>query len=396
MTSNSSHDLSGHGRFVILFASAMTIMATATIAPSLPGLQAYFANVEDIEAKVRLILTLPSLAVAITAPLFGLVIDRLGRKPILIGAIVLYAVAGVSGFFAEDVGLILLGRALLGVSKAALLTVCTALVADYFQGAAMRSFMGVQAAAIKIGGVVLIFTAGFLAEIGWRWPFLLYGAILVTLVGAISEIRETRGGSEARALAQDGTGWTMRAAALIVGLSLLAAAGQAIFYQLPLELPFLIMGPLGGRPYMIGLALSLTALVAGGAGLGYGALRARFGFNLIFAATFASFAAGAWMVSAATSFPVLYAGLAVFGVGVGLIIPNVTVWAVETAPRRSTGLTISLITSATFLGQFGSTYLLSPIAELYGAQTSFMVIAAGSLAASLAFTLPALRNARQA
>ena len=66
-------------------------MAGATIAPGLPGLLAHFADHPDAEYLTRFILTIPGLAIAITAPFAGVLADRFGRRVLLQLGVVLYS-----------------------------------------------------------------------------------------------------------------------------------------------------------------------------------------------------------------------------------------------------------------------------------------------------------------
>jgi MFS family permease len=106
----------------LLAAAMMTIMAGATIAPGLPGMLEQFKTVPGAELLVRLVITTTALAVAIAAPFAGLLADRIGRKPLLIFGLILYVIAGTSGAYLESLPLILIGRALLGVAVAAIMT----------------------------------------------------------------------------------------------------------------------------------------------------------------------------------------------------------------------------------------------------------------------------------
>ena len=60
----------------VLLMAATTIMANATIAPSLPSLRAHYAGVPSIDTLAGLLITLPSLAVVLTAGLVGWLADR--------------------------------------------------------------------------------------------------------------------------------------------------------------------------------------------------------------------------------------------------------------------------------------------------------------------------------
>jgi MFS family permease len=68
-------------KITLLLISTLTVMAGATIAPSLPAMQAVFADIPNVGYLVWLVLTLPALFIAIGAPLVGVLIDQLGRKP---------------------------------------------------------------------------------------------------------------------------------------------------------------------------------------------------------------------------------------------------------------------------------------------------------------------------
>jgi MFS family permease len=62
----------------------MTVMAGATISPALPKIKVFFQSQADVEFWVKLLLTMPALFTAISAPISGVIIDRFRRKPLLI------------------------------------------------------------------------------------------------------------------------------------------------------------------------------------------------------------------------------------------------------------------------------------------------------------------------
>ena len=90
----------GPGRLVtvaVLGLSAMTIMANATISPSLPALREHYAEVPGIETLAGLLLTLPSLAIMLSAGLMGWLADVMDRQRLLLACGVLYALGGPRG-----------------------------------------------------------------------------------------------------------------------------------------------------------------------------------------------------------------------------------------------------------------------------------------------------------
>ncbi len=158
----------------LLLASTLTVMSGATIAPSLPAMQIQFAELENVEFWVRLVLTMPALFIVIGSPVAGQLVDTIGRKPLLLGAAILYGLAGSSGFVLNSLFAILGGRALLGLAVAGVMVSATTLIADYYQGDDRANFMGLQAAFMGFGGVLFLSVGGFIAELSWRFPFLIY------------------------------------------------------------------------------------------------------------------------------------------------------------------------------------------------------------------------------
>ncbi|MBW4515852.1 MAG: MFS transporter [Timaviella obliquedivisa GSE-PSE-MK23-08B] len=143
-------------KITLLLVSALTVMAGATIAPALPAMRQYFSEVANADYWVRLILTAPALFIAIGAPIAGTIIDRFGRKGLLATSVFLYGLAGSSGFLLNEIGLMLLGRVLLGLSVAGIMTTATTLIADYYRDAARAQFLGLQAAFMGFGGVIFL------------------------------------------------------------------------------------------------------------------------------------------------------------------------------------------------------------------------------------------------
>ena len=129
-------------RLMLLVASTMTVMAGAAIAPALPAIARHFSHVAGIDLWSRLVLTLPALFTAIGGALAGAVIDRFGRLRLLVTATVVYGIAGGAGGLADSIGMLLVSRALLGLSVGAIMTTTITLIADYYQGAERNRVMG--------------------------------------------------------------------------------------------------------------------------------------------------------------------------------------------------------------------------------------------------------------
>ena len=118
----------------VLGLSSMTIMANATVASSLPGLRAHYADVPHIDTLAGLIVTLPSLAIVLSAGIMGLLIDRWDRQKLLLVTALLYAVGGTSGLWAESIWGLLAGRLALGLGVAGTMNLGMTWASDLWQG----------------------------------------------------------------------------------------------------------------------------------------------------------------------------------------------------------------------------------------------------------------------
>lgn len=379
----------------LLLVSALTVMSGATIAPSLPALEAHFAGVEDVGLLTRLVLTVPALFIAVCAPFAGMVADRFGRRRLLFASLLLYTVAGMSGLVLDSLPGILAGRALLGMAVAGTMTVATALIGDYFSGAERVRFMGLQAACIGFSGLVFLTGGGLLAELHWRAPFGVYGLALLLLPAAFAFIHEP---VHAATLNPDGTQRANDEAGsgfAIAAVFAAAVLNSLIFYLMPTQLPFYLQTMGDDAPVMTGMALGTMTLASALTSLfGYARIRARLGIVGVFAAGFGLMALANLLTAGADSYPVVVIALAVLGLGMGLIMPNLTTASMQAAPSRMRGRVAGGLTASIFIGQFASPFISQPLIARYGYESLYLV--AGATLALACVVILAAQRYRQA
>ncbi|MFP5307112.1 MAG: MFS transporter, partial [Gammaproteobacteria bacterium] len=274
----------------LLLVGSLTIMAATAVSPSLPAIEARFAGVPQAPLLTRLLVTLPALFIVLCAPFAGGVIDRYGRRRLLIGAVLVYALGGLSGLLLDSLPALLAGRALLGFGVAGIMTTATALAGDYYTGAARDRFMGLQNSAMGFGGLLYLTAGGVLAELHWRAPFAIYGLALLLLPALVAWIAEPPSLRASAAAADAAPRRPQRA--LIATLFFASVVNSVVFYVGPTQLPFLLQGFGPDAPTRTGLALGMITLFSALASLGYGRLRPRLGLLGGFALGFGLLASG--------------------------------------------------------------------------------------------------------
>jgi MFS family permease len=358
-----------------------------------PALEAHFDGTPNVGLLARLVLTVPAAAIVISAPLAGLLADRIGRRPLLVLAIILFAVAGASGLVLDSLPALLVGRAALGIAVGAIMTVATALAGDYFAGPQRQAFMGRQGAFTGIGGLVFITGGGLLAGLHWRAPFAIYALALLLIPLVITQLRNPPA-PPAQPIAGEAVAPARANRGLVLLLYVGALLNSIAFYLIPTQLPFLLADRGIDTPFLAGACDWVRHDRVGG---GLSQLPAnqpsRVARN-VFAAGFALMGISYGLVAFSPDFAVTLTAMAIAGGGLGLMMPAFSFTALELAPTASRGAIVGGLTSAIFLGQFISPFISQPWAATYSLASAFgaMGVLLGCLAAFIVAAGPVMRG----
>ncbi|MEU8239417.1 MFS transporter [Actinoplanes missouriensis] len=357
-------------RATILASATLTIMGAAIIAPSLPAMNAEYAGTPGADVLVRLTLTVTSLAIAVTAPVAGLLADRIGRRPLLLTSLALYALAGAAGYLITSLGLLIASRALLGAAVGGVMTAVSAVIADWFEGPSRARFLGLQQASASLGGVVFLPLAGILADISWRAPFLLYVVAALILPAAAVLLREPVRPAAAMAGPVAGPAARIGSRSEIIRVYGVAAAATVIFYMAPTQLPFWLAA-LHTSTAVTGMVIAGSTLTGIVGALAFPRLRSRMRPPTITALSLALLGVGWLVAGTGAELPQLAAGVLIGGVGVGLVVPNLNTRLAEIASPTQRGRVLGGLVTAIFLGQFLSPLAMQPVVDRLGVATTF-------------------------
>jgi MFS transporter, ACDE family, multidrug resistance protein len=167
---NSSSLFQDKNFYIINAVTLVAIMGGITIAPVLPTLATTFRAAPN---QIELVMSVFLVPAAIATPIFGLLVDRLGRKQILVPSLLLFAIAGSFAAFAQDFNTLLACRFVQGIGGGSLELVALTLFGDLYRGRMMVAVMSFNAAMIGISTTLYPLIGGILAAFNWRYPFLL-------------------------------------------------------------------------------------------------------------------------------------------------------------------------------------------------------------------------------
>ncbi len=350
-------------QILLLITASLTVMAGATIAPALPSIETHFDSIALKSVLIPLVLTLPALAIALSGRVVGYFIDRIGSVPVIICSLVVYALAGSSGLWVETIYGLLLGRLLLGVAVSGIMTGNSTLIVTIFDGKERDQFLGSQSAFMALGGVAFLLLGGFLANFGWRLPFLIY-TLSILLVPGFFLFRRCRllEGRETQSNAEEDVEILHYKHPIFV----IAFIAMTIFYMVPVMMPFIVEHIHGGRPFLSGVVVACSTMVAAITSMNFARLRSLAGNWTITVISSLCFALGYIGISFSPNPYVLILFILFCGFGMGSLIPNLNVWLAQISSSIARGRNFGLLTSSLFLGQFACPLIFGPVSDVGG------------------------------
>ncbi len=364
----------------ILLVSSLTIMSMITISASLPDMTKAFSYLPNASGLVKLVLSFPGLFIALSAIVAGLIIDKFGRLKLLGIALILYAIGGSSGYWLDNIYLILAGRAVLGVSVGISMTIVTTLVADYYQGQERQKFAGTQIAVMSLGGIVFITLGGFLADINWRMPFLLYFFSILILPFTYLYLREPAKDLEIKAANK-----SIKSPKIIWFVFINILLMWVIFFIIPVQVPFYLKSIGVEKNALIGIAIASATLFSAVSAFSYSKIKNKLSFQQVFCLGYFLMAIGFAGIALSSSYIMALTGILLVGLGMGVLIPNANIWVMQLAPLEIRGREIGRLTTFWFMGQFLSPIVLLPFLQIISLAQLFYVISGVLIGLSILF-----------
>lgn len=351
----------------ILLLAMTTSMSNVAIVTSLPHLKEYFTDIHNIEFYSRLMLTLPSLVIAILAPVLGHFIFRFGKKKAVIIALFFFSIFGTAGLYLNSIESLLVSRAFFGLCVATLMIVSTSLVGDYFKEHDRHKFMGYQSAFMAIGGVFFVIGGGFLSDINWRFPFGIYFVGIVLIPFAFLYLKEVK-----IETSQDDLSVNIGKNMIIVYI--LAFIYMLLFFILPTQIPFLLIEKFDASGKMAGTVIATAFFCNALGAIAFSRLKKRLNFVAIYLIGITLIALGFSLVGIINHIYFFFITSPILGFAGGLMMTNVTAWMLSKTSHQKRVKSSGYFTSAIFLGQFLSPIVFHPFLDFLEIQDFFLFI----------------------
>ncbi|MFF3941410.1 MFS transporter [Streptomyces phaeofaciens] len=381
-------------RLTLLMAgSCLPILGAVLIAPVLPRMRDHFADVPGVDALVPVALTIPALSLALLAPFAGVVVDRLGRKRLLVVATVLYALLGTAPLWLDSLGAVVASRALVGVVEAAIMTCCTTLIGDSYSGRQRDRYLALQTMCASVSATAFFVLGGAAGSAGWRTPFWAYAASLLlapAMAAFLPGPRPAARPHEPSPTVSEPVGrpfpWRD-----LAGTCALTVLGAVLFYAVQVEMAFLLDDMGVTDPGVIGSAIAVSS-VATVIGAGVFAKAGR-GPAAWLPAVFALCALGFAVIWLAPNPVVLTVGAVINCFGGGIMLPSLLTLAMSRLEYADRGRGTGLWTGSFFVGQFICPLVVLALTSATGSLADAMgALAIAGAAGSVGLVLSARRR----
>lgn len=366
---------------VLILPSFLALMGGVVLVPVLPEIATEFRETPNVQFLVQTVLTAPSLMVVLFSPLSGMLGDRFGRKRLLLIAMGVYAILGLSPLVIASIYGLLISRVLLGVAESMVLVLATTLLGDAFSGQARDRWFGYQVGAGALIAIPLLAASGWLGQYGWRYAFLIYGLPLAMVILVHASARE-RGAQQTSPVDADvvPVQFPWRHMTKVGSIGLFASVSFFVL-QLQQGTAFADIGITS--PKDIGL---FTAIASVGAPSGVLLYRfiTHWSPERLLTLGFAGTGSGLLGVAFSRSSPELVAAILVGLVGTNILLPSLMSWAVRGLSFEVRARGVGIWQGIFAVGQFVSAMIFGAVlAALGSSHLAFLVIGSLVIVAAL-------------
>lgn len=343
----------------VLLASMMMLLGGAAVAPALPQIAIAFPDAEGW--MIDLVVTLPPLAIALTGILIGALADRIGKANVLTVSLLIFGVAGVSGFFIDNLWLLLVGRFFVGIGIAGITACCSALITEYYHGDQRMRALGYQTAAMGLGVLFLEVGGGSLAEMGWHYPFLIYSVGFLIFLMALVWVKEP---SHTDRQGPTDNGMFNRNAVIACYIAVFIT--MMVMYSIPTKLAAFVTETTDASPTMIGFILGLNGVLNSCMCLAYRKIVVKVRREYLISCGLLLMAIGLTMFNFADDVVTILICTCFAGMGVGLASTTIINTLSDSVSPTRSGKIMGGYTTFFNLGQFASTFVITALIAMAG------------------------------
>ena len=341
-----------------VFAIALINGLQHSLSPVLSSVHAYYPGVDV--SLIQMLVTVPTLMAVVVALLTGWLALYISKKKIFLFAALVAGVTGLVPLLSDSFWTLFLFRALYGVALGIVVSLVTALVADFFDGEERVQVMGVQGASVGAGMVLVTTLAGIVGRTDFHNTYYLSILGFVAFFAILLLLPEVPGkraeGGEKKRIRLNAEVWRMAAFLFAEGFFI-------IVYTTNLSMH--LAGALKGDTAVAGMITGVFSAAQILMGVLLGRISRITGRYTLPVAMFALAAGYLLLVFFPGNLPILLVGAVFCGYSQSVYCAKAMAEVTTVVDQDSTPMASSLMTCALCLSQFVSPVVIGGVSRLF-------------------------------
>jgi MFS family permease len=340
---------------ILLLVAFFAMSAGAIVAPVLPFM---VGPLNTSREAVGLVLGIYTFSTAFFMLFLSIIMDRVGRKTILVPCLLINGLVGGACYFAPDLNTLLVLRFIQGIGIAGMLPIVMTMIGELYNGLDRVNAMGMMSMTTGIGGVSAPLIGGAMAVYGWNVPFLFYLltvplAIVAVLILPETNLLENR--------VKNGV-FDLAKSIKDIRIAYTMFLGLVIFfllYTMVIYVPFILKDNYGFDPRQAGLALGFQGLAMAIMASRAKKITKRYGKQLVVRIGFIITGIALAGTALANSLILNLLFIFMFGIGFGMVQPSLNTLITQVAPPKMMGGVVSIYNIMKYVGQTAAPLVLA-------------------------------------
>lgn len=333
-----------------------------SVSPILGQISGHFPDISV--SLVQMLITAPALLSIIVSVTSGFLVVKISKKRLLLFGSLIAGIMGFLPLLADNFWLLFVARTIYGVGLGIATTMNVAVVAEFFEGDERVQVMGIQAASVGAGMVVVTMLGGLLGKTNFTNSYFIniIGFIAFVLIAVCLPETGTAKETESEKI---------RLNRKVLTIDLFGVLEFLFLITFTTNIAMHLGGALAGDSAASG---TLTGIFSGtqiAVGLVLGVIAKRTGRLTIPIAMFSFVIGAVLLIAFPANFPALAAGSVFCGISQGIFVPTAVVDVANAVPAVATAMASASFTCAMNLGQLVSPYVLNTMSDvLFGKTTT--------------------------
>lgn len=355
--------------WLIFGITTIAVMGIASFMSAYPKIALHFNVTPDKVALISTIFTLPGL---LLTPLFGVLADNIGRKKIIIPALLLFGIAGSSIIFVTNFNLFLLLIFLQGIGAAPLGALNITLISDKYIGEDRIAALGYNGTVLNLSTTIYPFIGGLLASFGWYYPFFLPLLAIIIMFPILFFLKDEHSSQVKFSDYFSAFRSTIKNIRVLAILSLAVITFLILFGTLISFLPFLITDMGVTNPVFIGLQIATMSIMAALSSSQLKRINNHLNQKQILMIAFILYGISSILVIFFKQPWLLFISSSIYGIGHGVNIPTLVSLLSQSVQKEQLAGFMSMQRASSLLGQTTAPIIFAIVFRNFGIESTFV------------------------